>query len=51
MCLLFRLGSASIYGGMAFAGLCYFTDWKVVMTKVPFYNKKFIEQASEEEEE
>jgi len=37
------MGSAAMFGATAFAALCYFSDWKVVVAYIPFYNGKFKE--------
>ena len=46
----FRVPSAGMWGGVGFGVFCYLTDWKVIMDKVPFYNGKFTEIPTEEEE-
>jgi ubiquinol-cytochrome c reductase subunit 10 len=32
------------FGGAAGLGVCYFTDWKLVLQFVPFINGKFKEE-------
>ncbi|CAG9770535.1 unnamed protein product [Ceutorhynchus assimilis] len=35
------LGSAGVYGATASGLVVYFTDWRVVVDYLPFYNGKF----------
>jgi hypothetical protein len=44
---LSRFGSATLYGGVGFGLLCYFSDWKVVCAYIPFYSGKFKEEDEE----
>lgn len=34
--------SASFYGSTFAVGVCYFTDWKVVLQYLPYYRGKFV---------
>lgn len=38
---LFRVMSAGGFGGAAGLGVLYFTDWKLILQFVPYYNGKF----------
>jgi len=35
------IGSGVAFGATAFGALCYFSDWRVIVNWIPFYNGKF----------
>ncbi|RZB39045.1 UCR 6-4kD domain containing protein [Asbolus verrucosus] len=38
------VGSAAAFGATAAIGVCYATDWKLILQYLPFYNGKFKEE-------
>ncbi|CAM1303723.1 Uncharacterised protein g3585 [Pycnogonum litorale] len=36
--------TASIFGGSAFAGFIYLTEWRVIADYIPLYNTKYSEE-------
>ncbi|KAI3388458.1 hypothetical protein SNEBB_009639 [Seison nebaliae] len=44
------LPSTIAYGTMTGLAVCYFTDWRVIVDKIPIYNRKFPVVEEEEDE-
>lgn len=42
-----RITSGATFGTAAGLGLLYFTDWRVFVGFIPFYNTKFADESSE----
>lgn len=42
-----RVGSAAVFGASAGVAVTYFTDWKLVLQYLPYYNGKFPKEEEE----